>query len=441
MIQCSQQRDISPLNSRRGKRRRRVPLHTLLLIFITAVCLSGQCSASPTNEVHRQKNNNNHHHHLLKNSFTGEIKGRHHQKLLHSPNSVVDVKGEKNKGRHHHVHAYREEGGSSTPIRSVGSDFGPNDKVLEAIKAFRSNVAEEHKESVEFKDDQTEERFNSVQYVNPFRSFVSNHSISAKESPVVRVDESKRVKSGVVDLEEEVDEEEDDEDDDYYDDEEAEEQDDDGLEEVVDNRVSELNGEQNRGRRGNNNQHHLHKKHIKYPTIATTTTTTSTTTTTARPQPRQNNERSRSLTASSSYSPQWRHHPVRHQHNQHHQRHHQPQKQLHIHGDKHHRTVLQNSDEYTDDELQADDYQSVGTGERHQQQQQPQPQQRQNNGLLHGQYYRHTTNGGPQNHPPKQHRITHRGSASGQSQAQVSGLSSQVFSWRMRKWKLLGYSG
>lgn len=63
----------------------------------------------------------------------------------------------------------------------------------------------------------------------------------------------------------------------------------------------------------------------------------------------------------------------------------------HINGELHHRTVLQNSDEYTDDELQADDYQSSVPGERDRDREM---RHHQSATTQRTQHYRHTSGGG-----------------------------------------------
>lgn len=166
----------------------------------------------------------------------------------------------------------------------------------------------------------------------------------------------------------------------------------------------------------------LHKKMLRYPSSSTSTTTTTTTTTTQRPPvttARPHHHQQASYAARSRSLPPQQHRNRLHQSHMHqnhrssngsHQgvggggsvykshnavlRHHvghkgaQPhlpasqhnhrhphQKSFHINGEMHYRTVLQSSDEYTDDELQADDYQSAATRPRLQ-------------------YYRQTSGGG-----------------------------------------------
>lgn len=177
----------------------------------------------------------------------------------------------------------------------------------------------------------------------------------------------------------------------------------------------------------------LQKKMLKYQTTTTTTRrptviTTVSPATTVRPPPMHSYPRSRSLTPPHLHphrnnrhhqsqqnlrpvkpSEQWplakshnsllRHQGISHQKGPqqmplgkslaHKNNHH-----AHINGELHHRTVLQNSDEYTDDELQADDYQSSVPGERERDREM---RHHQSATTPRTQHYRHISGGGSAN--------------------------------------------
>ena len=108
-----------------------------------------------------------------------------------------------------------------------------------------------------------------------------------------------------------------------------------------------------------------------------------------------------------------------------------PQQNYHINGEMHHRTVLQSSDEYTDDELQADDNQSVAV-DQHQQ------TQVQRTARGQSQYYRRLHQGVSSGHHQNLHQGHHHQAQSQRnrlaSHGTISSSNQQTVSGDQRGW-------